>query len=202
MYDEWRFARPQVEDIELGYRIRALGHRILLRPEIQGTHLKRWTLRDMIRTDIKDRGVPWMRTLIAEGNSKRTRSLNLRPRERILTAVVWLGLLALFAALVTGDARWLLGVLAAASAPVLAHLPLYRFYARARGAAFALAVVPLQLLYYFLNGVSALVGWMLWELVGEARPEPLVEAYAEVGVEIWPPVPRKRPVAAAPVSTT
>jgi hypothetical protein len=30
----------QLEDIDLGYRVRALGHRILLRPEIQGTHLK------------------------------------------------------------------------------------------------------------------------------------------------------------------
>src|SRR5439155_21804409 len=28
MYDEWRFPRPQVEDIELGHRICALGYRI------------------------------------------------------------------------------------------------------------------------------------------------------------------------------
>src|SRR6185436_629578 len=32
MYDEWRFPRPQIEDIELGNRIHALGHRIVLQP--------------------------------------------------------------------------------------------------------------------------------------------------------------------------
>ena len=204
MYDEWRFARPQVEDIELGYRIRALGHRILLRPEIQGTHLKRWTLRDMIRTDIRDRGVPWMRTLIADGNAKRGRSLNLRPRERVLTVVVWLAALALLRGLATGDGRWLAAAALGTCAPIPMHHALYRFFARERGVGFALAVVPLQLLYYLLNGVSAFVGWMLWELVGEARPDPLVEAYSEVGLEVWPPVPRKPSAAqsASPVTTS
>ena len=37
-FDEARYPRPQIEDIELGYRLRDQGGRILLRPEIQGTH--------------------------------------------------------------------------------------------------------------------------------------------------------------------
>ena len=35
MYDEWRFSRAQIEDVELGYRMSARGYHILLRPEIQ-----------------------------------------------------------------------------------------------------------------------------------------------------------------------
>ena len=67
MYDEWRFPRPQIEDIELGQRIRSLGHRIVLRPEIQCAHLKRWTFRSMVQTDLKDRGVPWARLYQVDG---------------------------------------------------------------------------------------------------------------------------------------
>jgi glycosyltransferase involved in cell wall biosynthesis len=44
MYDEWHFSRPQIEDIELGARISHMGGRCILAPEIQVTHLKRWTL--------------------------------------------------------------------------------------------------------------------------------------------------------------
>ena len=61
-FDE-RFARPSVEDIDLGYRIRASGGRILLDPAIQGRHLKRWTLGGAIVTDVRDRGIPWVQLL-------------------------------------------------------------------------------------------------------------------------------------------
>jgi GT2 family glycosyltransferase len=43
-FDAGRFRRPSIEDIELGYRLRAARHRIRLDPELQCTHLKRWTL--------------------------------------------------------------------------------------------------------------------------------------------------------------
>src|SRR5262244_1938756 len=58
-FDAAAFTRPSVEDIELGYRLRAAGGRILLDRELQGTHLKRWTLSFMIRTDVSSRAVPW-----------------------------------------------------------------------------------------------------------------------------------------------
>jgi hypothetical protein len=57
-FDE-SYARPAIEDIELGNRIHALGHRILLQPDIQCAHLKRWTLWGGIVTDIQARGIPW-----------------------------------------------------------------------------------------------------------------------------------------------
>jgi hypothetical protein len=63
-FDTVRFPRPQIEDIDLGYRLRDAGGRIVLDPTIEGTHLKRWTLRGMLRTDLLDRGIPWMRLLL------------------------------------------------------------------------------------------------------------------------------------------
>ena len=50
-FDQERFAEPSVEDIELGMRLTAAGAHILLDPDVQGKHLKRWTLPQMIHTD-------------------------------------------------------------------------------------------------------------------------------------------------------
>jgi hypothetical protein len=68
-----------------------------------------------------------------------------------------------------------------------------RFFARERGIPFTLSVIPLQALSYLVNGVAVVLGWFLRELVGEPNPHPTVEAFAEVGVKMWPPVPVKRP---------
>ena len=196
MYDEWHFPRPQVEDIELGHRIRALGRRIVLRPEIQGTHLKHWTLGNVITTDMNDRGVPWMRLLIQQGEAVRARTLNLRTVEKINTALVWLAVAFSATALVRRSEAWLWGVLLCVLLVLLFSSRLYGFFLRRRGLLFLLVAIPLHLMYYLLNGISAGVGWLLHELFGEPRPDPAVEAFAEVGVKMWPPVPSKRKLGA------
>jgi cellulose synthase/poly-beta-1,6-N-acetylglucosamine synthase-like glycosyltransferase len=190
MFDEWHYYRPQVEDIELGHRIRAHGHRILLRPEILCTHLKRWTLRNVITTDLHDRGVPWMRLLVQKGDRSSTEVLNVRMIEKINTVLVWIGLVGLVAAAITRSWVWALGGVAIFLWVVLSNLAMFRFFWR-RGWRLALAALPLHLLYYFLNGISAGTGILLHHLIGEPQPPPTVQAYAEVGVETWPPVPTR-----------
>jgi glycosyltransferase involved in cell wall biosynthesis len=192
MYDEWHFPRPQVEDIELGHRIRALGARIVLRPEIQATHLKRWTLRNVIATDMRDRGVPWMRLLVHQGATVRTRTLNLRTREKINTALVWLAVLFALASVLWSRGYWIWGTAASLSLVLLFSAPLYAFFLRRRGLLFLVAAIPMHLMYYLLNGVSAALGWLLHQLFGAPRPDPAIEAYHELGVKMWPPVPNKR----------
>ena len=59
-FDARRYPRPSIEDIELGMRLHAAGRRIVLDPAVRGTHLKRWTLRSMLRTDLAARGAPWV----------------------------------------------------------------------------------------------------------------------------------------------
>lgn len=193
MYDEWHYVRPQIEDIELGHRIRAHGHSILLRPEIQGTHLKRWTMRNVIATDLHDRGVPWMRLLVEQGNDSNTTVLNVKTIEKINTALIWLSLLLCIAGLVTRDGRWGLAALLLVLPVLYTNRRMYAFFARARGAWFALRVVPVHILYYFLNGISVLWGVFLHHAIGEPKPPAYVQAFAEVGVETWPPIPSKTP---------
>lgn len=78
-----RIERASVEDIELGSRLARVG-RIELDPEIQGKHLKRWTVMGMLQTDLNRRGIPWIR-LALQGRATRT-GLNLAWRHRVSAA--------------------------------------------------------------------------------------------------------------------
>jgi hypothetical protein len=80
----------------------------------------------------------------------------------------------------------------ACTAVVLAvNAPLWTFFARVRGPVFAVLVMPAHLMYYLLNGISFGVGLLLQLLIGPPLPDPTTSAYAEVGVQRWPPVPTK-----------
>src|SRR2546426_481548 len=85
------YRRPSVEDVELGYRLRAAGHRIRLVPEAQATHLKRWTLGGWLGSDLRDRAVPWAR-LVRAGRGLPA-DLNFTPGDRGASALVGLALL-------------------------------------------------------------------------------------------------------------
>ncbi len=195
MYDEWRFSRPQIEDVELGYRLSAHGHRILLQPDIQVTHLKRWTFASMLKADFMDRGVPWAR-LLAEQRAllgpaaEKAKSLSLRAKEKSNTFLVCLGLLLL--ALSVRPKDHLLAVLGGICLflVVLRGLPLYAFFYRKRGLVFAICGVVLHMIYYLTAAVSVVWGAFLAVVVGEPRPDASTEALSELNLASWPPVPR------------
>lgn len=159
MFDERRYPRPQIEDIELGGRLCSAGGRIRLVPSIQGTHLKQWTLRRMLATDFRDRAVPWMELLLERGGAFRGASLNVRGTERVLAVLAGAAVLALGAA--AAWRSWILALLAlaAGAAVVVGNAPLLRWFARERGVAFAIRVVPLRLIFHVLSGAGA--GWAI-----------------------------------------
>jgi len=163
-FDERRFPRPSIEDIELGYRLRQAGHRILLDKGLQGTHLKRWTLRSVLWTDIFCRAVPWSRLILERG--KPLDDLNLKGGQRLSGALAWLaGIFLLLAAfrveLLAISAAALLGVVAL-------NRELYAFFFRRRGLLFACACIPLHLLYYLYSGLSYFYVWISVRLGGAA----------------------------------
>jgi hypothetical protein len=79
-FDAARYPTASIEDVELGLRLAASGAAIELDPELQGTHLKAWTLRTMVETDFSSRGVPWVELLLERRQG--TRVLNLGARHR------------------------------------------------------------------------------------------------------------------------
>ena len=151
-FDE-ALVHSSIEDIELGYRLSALGHRIVLDPEVQARHLKGWTLRSMIVTDVRHRGIPWMRLLMSH-KVRPAATLNIRVSEQACTLLVIVGCLAWLAWLWNGRPAWLAVAASAIAATLAINAPLLAWFARQRGWRFALCAVPLRLLYYVLNAVS------------------------------------------------
>lgn len=149
------YGRPCIEDVELGYRLRRAGHRIALVKSLQVTHLKRWTLRGLVATDVFDRGVPWTE-LILEHPDITAGDLNLSFKARASLVLTWLGLLALLVSLVWPPA--LVAGLGALAAVIVLDRRYFAWLARVRGAAFALRCVPLHLLYQLYSGVAGALG--------------------------------------------
>ena len=137
------YRRPSVEDVELGYRLRAAGHRIRLVPEAQATHLKRWTLAGGLASDVRDRAVPWAR-LVRAGRGLPA-DLNFTASDRTASALVGL---ALFLGAASAGRVWLLG--AALSCLAFAAFLDRSFLALAahRGSTtFAIAAAGMQILH-------------------------------------------------------
>lgn len=153
-FDAGRFPRPSIEDIELGYRMTKAGSRILLAKGVQVCHHKRWTLGGVIRTDVLDRGIPWTRLILASGERRRELNLSLTGRWSALL----LGVFAGAGALVLVDLAWALVALAALLTIVVLNREVYRFFYHQRGWAFALAAIPLHLLYYGCSALAFAVG--------------------------------------------
>lgn len=87
-FDAEQFARPSIEDIELGIRLRSMGGRIVLAKEVQVTHHKRWTLGSLLRTDLFDRGIPWVMLLSRSRRSMRVLNLSWRGRSSVLLGLL------------------------------------------------------------------------------------------------------------------
>jgi glycosyltransferase involved in cell wall biosynthesis len=191
MYDEWRFPRPQIEDIDLGHRILDLGFRITLSPEIQACHLRCWTMREIVATDFRDRAIPWMRVMSQRVPRTRSRGFGLRAVERISTLLIWAALGCLVAGIALHERLWEYLALASFTALAVQERDQLAFFRRERGLAFALAALALDALYFFMNGAALALGWLLRETFGDPAPSPRVEAFAEVGVRTWPPVHAK-----------
>jgi hypothetical protein len=154
--------------------------------------MRRWRLRDVIRRDFKDRGVPWTRLLIQMRAMARTTTLNLATVEKLNTILVWVIVAALGLAAATRSAI-VAGIAAGMLLVVLAsNAPFYAFLRRERGLAFTLRAIPLHLLYYLNNGLAVAYGWLAHHTVGEPTPDALTQAFAEVGMQVWPPVRRGR----------
>jgi len=95
-FDE-SYDRPAIEDIELGYRLRGAGRKILLDRYIQVKHLKRWTFWGLIKTDIFCRGIPWTELILRDRHMPNDLNVHLSQRVSVALTFVLSGM-SLFAA--------------------------------------------------------------------------------------------------------
>jgi GT2 family glycosyltransferase len=177
-FDE-RFARPSVEDIELGCRLVSAGYAIRLAPEHTGRHLKRWSFWGAVATDVRERGVPWTQIIHRRGTF--TDDLNTSRPLRASVALAWLAVLSLPGIAVT---PWAAVAASGLTAGLVAlNADYYRWLAARRGWWFAARAVPVHFVHHVSNGVSFVVGtalfvtgrWGLrlpWSLPPSAWPSP------------------------------
>ena len=190
MYDEWRFPTACLESVELGERLLGAGRVALLSSELKVTHLKEWSI-GLVCQEV------WGRSRVLARSLGYSRMSAVAPSEVVFTlsralipAAALLGTFMLAAAFVPpphvrGEAALALLVL------LMTNLPLHRFYASARGVGFAAKSAPVHIFVQTVAAAALCTGWVLRYLVGDVSPDATTQAYSEVGLEIWPPIPRR-----------
>jgi GT2 family glycosyltransferase len=153
-YDE-RYRLPSVEDIELGYRLKAAGHRIRVCKDLQVKHLKRWTAAPLFQSDFFRRALPWTRLILRAGRFEN--DLNISRSSRLKVALVYALLALLVLACWRPATGFPLGGLVAGTLLAL-DAPLLSFFRKKRGALFAVGTIPWHWFYYFYSGLAFAIG--------------------------------------------
>jgi glycosyl transferase family 2 len=193
MFDEWRVEVPHVEGVEFGRRLLTLGSMIVVRPDLRASHLKKWTLWRTLGQSLRDPGIPWQDELCMTTDRIINPGLRaLRRIDAVGTLLVWTALVAGVVAALTGSQRSRTITLVLLTLTALSCLPICTFVARRRSLNFALLVLPIHLARLLLRGLGVSYNWLVRHIIGEPRPGPAIEAFAEVGLATWPPVPQRR----------
>jgi glycosyltransferase involved in cell wall biosynthesis len=170
-FSDGTYARPSIEDIELGQRMRDAGGRIRLMRELECTHLKRWSLKDLVRTDIFQRALPWSRLLLS--SPRKVDELNVSGAEKVraLLAALWaVSLLCLPASNFHPAA--VAAALAVGLAVAAVSASLLGYFARLRGVGFAILGVLYHQVYY-LYSLAAYVWCVLERAANRMRARTL-----------------------------
>src|SRR5262245_12922441 len=154
-FDALRYPRPSIEDIELGYKLRAAGGRIRLSAELQGTHLKVWTLRGLLTTEIRDRALPWSFLLLSRGHTGDELNISKTERIRALIACFFVVFVAMSLA---GLTSWSIPI-ALLGMSFAANLDLFALFLRRNGLLFALGGLLFHQLYYLYSTAAYCWCW-------------------------------------------
>lgn len=158
-----RYRKASIEDIDLGLRMTDAGYAVELRPEILCKHLKHWSLKGWLKTDIFSRAVPWTQLLIQRDNGV-PNNLNLGYRERLTAACALLfplGLLMLLlqslgAGAMMGQSGLVVCTLSLVGFVAL-QWPILTFFNRRHGFSFAVTTLALHWVYFVYSSVTFVV---------------------------------------------
>jgi glycosyltransferase involved in cell wall biosynthesis len=185
-FDPNRYRRPAIEDIELGYRLTSAGYRILLARDVLATHRKRWTFMQILRTDVFQRGVPWMLLMLRSGVAES--DLNVSRGQRASVTATGFGIAALS---LSPWLPWLPSItLLTLLAQAVLNRHFYGFLARRRGWGFAVASFPLHYAYFCCCGISVAVALALHHFPWRRTARAVPSAHGRVDAAELTAVPR------------
>ncbi len=145
----------EMADVDFGYRLRDAGHRIFLDKQLQVTHLKRWTLFLMVKTDLLLRAIPWSRQILRRRSVPA--DLNIGASQKAAVALTGMALLSLL--LSCFDYAFLGVSIASVAAVVALTKGLLALIRRLHGTVFAIACVPLHLIHLATGGLGYVIAW-------------------------------------------
>lgn len=158
------FTKPAIEDIELGYRLREAGYRILLDKHIQGQHLKQWSLALLLYTDIYCRAIPWTKLVLE--SRRQVNDLNLHRSQRASAGLV--GVAAMGSPLTIIEPLAFLPVFFCLMVVLLLNRQLFAFFYHERGLRFALSSFSIHLLYFFYSGTIFCSYWVRHNVIRQS----------------------------------
>jgi len=159
-----QFTKPAIEDIEMGYRLREAGHRILLDKHMQGQHLKQWSFSSLICTDIFCRAIPWTK-LVLESQTH-VNDMNLHRSQRTSAGLV--GMAAIGSPFALMEPLIFIAVLSCLFVVFLLNRNLFAFFHRKGGLQFVLFSFSIHLLYFFYSGTVFCLYWVRHKVVRQS----------------------------------
>jgi len=173
------YNRPSIEDIELGYRLKADSQKIRLLPDLQVKHLKRWSAYSLIGTDVFDRATPWTELIWDRFIRQKPRVLNdlnlgLSYRLSLISSVL---LIAVSIASFFTVWAWPL-ILVFGSLFFWVNIPFFRFFRLKRGGPFALRALAWRFGYDIYSGVGFCYG--SFRFASSSTQKILSEAFAKL----------------------
>ena len=149
-FDIEQFKHPSIEDIELGYRLRAAGGKIHILTEMQCTHLKEWRFVNLVHTEFFRRAIPWSRLILK--HDALTNDLNVGVFERLRAIVALFLLLSIFASILAIIPLWVPFVLLLCAG--LVNTKLMTFFYQRKGFMFTLGCLCYQQFYYIYSSTA------------------------------------------------
>lgn len=148
------YKRPAIEDIELGYRLKAAGHRIFLDKSLQVKHLKQWTVVSLFKTDFFQRAIPWTELILQR--KVLTNDLNLNYSSRLSVMLIFT-LLASLPVIYYLPTIFILSSVCIIGLLIL-NIKVYSFFFYKKGILFTLPAILWHWFYYFYSGLAFLIG--------------------------------------------
>jgi len=156
-FDVARYPEASIEDIDLGVRLTQTGNEVKLVKELQVKHLKKWTLKSLVHTDILRRAIPWTRLVMRSNYIPADLNLSWASRSSAALIATAMALIAARIFGLFGLRHWSANAPAAGFIFIIATLlvinrDLYRFFLKKRGATFTSAAILFHWIYLFYSG--------------------------------------------------
>jgi glycosyltransferase involved in cell wall biosynthesis len=161
-FDNRKYSRPSIEDIELGYRLKKSGYSIWLDKDLEVKHLKKWTFLSLLRADIFNRAIPWSKLILE--SREMVNDLNLQISQKISTVLVAVSLVIIPFSLFIPELIYLIPLFLVSI--IALNRKLFMFFLNRKGPIFTFSAFFMYLLYYLYSGVAFSVCWILYKLRG------------------------------------